>query len=80
MSKKISEQIHAKAKPFIDWLKTAEEEESDEEDDEFEVVITNRSEQAVLKEEAMKSVIETSQSVIPNPEPGIAVGSALSGG
>jgi len=53
VSKKTSEQIHAKAKPFIDWLKTAEEEESDD-DDEVEVVYTNRSEEAVLKEEALK--------------------------
>ncbi|XP_057315024.1 eukaryotic translation initiation factor 5-like [Hydractinia symbiolongicarpus] len=52
VKKSVSEQIHAKAKPFIDWLKTADE-ESDEED-EVEVVYTNRSEAAVLKEEAMK--------------------------
>lgn len=55
VAKDISEKIHAKAKPFIDWLKTAEEDSSDEdEDDEVEVVYTNRSEAAVLKEEAMK--------------------------
>jgi len=56
VAKDISEKIHAKAKPFIDWLKTAEEDSSDEDDDdEVEVVYTNRSEAAVLKEEAMKN-------------------------
>jgi len=54
VAKDISEKIHAKGKPFIDWLKTAEEDSSEEEDDEVEVVYTNRSEAAVLKEEAMK--------------------------
>lgn len=54
VKKDVAEQIHAKAKPFIDWLRTADE-ESDEDDDEgVEVVYTNRSEAAVLKEEAMK--------------------------
>jgi len=56
VAKDVSEKIHAKAKPFIDWLKTAEEDSSDEDDDdEVEVVYTNRSEAAVLKEEAMKN-------------------------
>lgn len=31
--KEIATNIHDKAKPFIDWLKQAEEEESDDEDD-----------------------------------------------
>lgn len=53
VNKKTSEQIHAKAKPFIDWLNTAEE-ESDDGDEDVEVVYTNRSEEAVLKEQAMK--------------------------
>lgn len=53
VKKDISEQIHAKAKPFIDWLRTADE-ESDEDEEEVEVVYTNRSEAAVLKEDAMK--------------------------
>ena len=52
VDKKTSEQIRAKAKPFLDWLKTADEEDSDEEG--LEVVYTNRTEEAVLKEEAMK--------------------------
>jgi len=54
VSKKTCEQIHAKAKPFLDWLKTADEEESDEDDEGVEVVYTERSEQAVLKEDAIK--------------------------
>jgi len=55
VKKDVAEQIHAKAKPFIDWLRTADE-ESDEDDDEgVEVVYTNRSEAAVLKEEARKN-------------------------
>jgi len=54
VKKDISEQIHAKAKPFIDWLRTADEESDEDDDEEVEVVYTNRSEAAVLKEEAMK--------------------------
>jgi len=52
VDKKTSEQIHSKAKPFLDWLKTADEEDSDDED--VEVVYTNRTEEAVLKEEEKK--------------------------
>jgi len=55
VAKDISEKIHIKAKPFIDWLKTADEESEEDDDDEVEVVYTNRSEAAVLKEEAMKN-------------------------
>jgi len=54
VSKEISEKIHAKAKPFIDWLKNADE-ESEESEDEVEVVYTNRTEEAVLREEAVKN-------------------------
>jgi translation initiation factor 5 len=54
VSKEISEKIHSKAKPFIDWLNTADEESEDDED-EVEVVYTTRSEAAVLREEAMKN-------------------------
>ena len=53
MDKKSSEQIHAKAKPFMDWLKTADEEDSDDEEG-LDIVYTNRTEEAVLKEEAKK--------------------------
>jgi len=55
VSKEISEKIHAKAKPFIDWLKTADEESEEDEDDDVEVVYTTRTEEAVLREEAMKN-------------------------
>lgn len=33
VTKEISEKIHEKAKPFIQWLKEADEESSEEEDD-----------------------------------------------
>lgn len=55
VSKDISEKIHVKAKPFIDWLKTADEESEEEDEDEVEVVYTTRTEEAVLREEAMKN-------------------------
>jgi len=55
VSKEISEKIHAKATPFIDWLKIADEESEESEDDEVEVVYTTRTEEAVLREEAMKN-------------------------
>jgi len=62
VKKEVSEKIHAKAKPFIDWLKTADEEsEEDDEDEGVEVVYTNRTEEAVLKEEAMKSKAAVTQ-------------------
>ena len=46
--------IHAKAQPFIDWLRTADEESEEDDEEEVEVVYTNRSEAAVLKEDAKK--------------------------
>lgn len=33
VSRDLSEEIHAKAQPFINWLKEAEEEESDSEEE-----------------------------------------------
>jgi len=54
VAKEVSEKIHSKGKPFIEWLKNADEEESSDDDEDVEVVYTNRSEAAVLKEEAMK--------------------------
>lgn len=51
VKKDMAEKIHAKAKPFIDWLKTADEEsDDDEEDDEVDVVYTYRTEEQVEKE------------------------------
>jgi len=54
VKKSVSESIHAKARPFIEWLENAEEESEDDDDDEVEVVYTNRSEAAILKEDAAK--------------------------
>lgn len=34
VEKSVSKEVRAKAKPFLDWLKTADEEESEEDDDE----------------------------------------------
>lgn len=44
VGKEVAEEIHAKAAPFLKWLKEAEEEESDEDDDEenIEVVYDDR--------------------------------------
>jgi len=60
VKKEISDKIHQKAKPFLDWLKEAEE-ESDEEDDDVEIVYTNRTEEAILKEEARKTAALTAE-------------------
>lgn len=38
VSKEIGQEIHAKAEPFLKWLKEAEEEESEEEESEEETV------------------------------------------
>ena len=50
VSKEVANTIHEKAKPFIDWLKTAEEESSEEEEDEVEVVYSTKP--APAQEEA----------------------------
>lgn len=63
VAKEVSEKIHAKGKPFIEWLKNAEEEEESSEDEEIEVVYTNRSEAALLKEEAMKEAMKNKPQV-----------------
>jgi len=63
VAKEISEKIHAKGKPFIDWLKSAEEEDSSDDDEEIEVVYTNRSEAAIIKEDAMKKAMENKPQV-----------------
>ena len=43
MKKEISQQIHEKAMPFVEWLRTAEEETSEEEEeDEVEVVYSEK--------------------------------------
>lgn len=55
VKKEISEKIHLKAKPFIDWLKIADEESDDDDDEGVEVVYTNRTEAALLREDALKN-------------------------
>lgn len=39
VSKDIGQEIHAKAEPFLKWLREAEEEESSEDDEEEEVEV-----------------------------------------
>ena len=49
VSKELSEKIHEKLKPFLTWLKEAEEEESDESDD-VELEFNERVQASGLKE------------------------------
>lgn len=54
VSRDLSEEIHAKAQPFINWLKEAEEEESDseeEDDDDLEIEYDDRAKTSPLKEQ-----------------------------
>ncbi|KAJ1524778.1 hypothetical protein ONE63_009654 [Megalurothrips usitatus] len=54
VSRDLSEEIHAKAQPFINWLKEAEEEESDseeDEDDDLEIEYDDRAKTSPLKEQ-----------------------------
>lgn len=54
VDKEMSNQIHEKVRPFVRWLKEAEEEESSEdEEDEVEVVYDNKAQQ--LKAEVAKA-------------------------
>jgi len=50
VSKELSEKIHEKLKPFLTWLKEAEEEESDESDDDVELEFNERVHTSSLKE------------------------------
>jgi translation initiation factor 5 len=50
VSKELSEQIHKKAEPFLNWLKEAEEESSDEDDDEVPVAFDDRAKISTIKE------------------------------
>jgi translation initiation factor 5 len=53
VSKEVAAQIHAKAEPFVQWLKEAEEEEStDGEDSEVEIEYSDRA-PVVLKKETV---------------------------
>lgn len=52
VSKELSEKIHEKAKPFINWLQEAEEEEStDDDDSEVEIEYNDRARVQPLKKE-----------------------------
>lgn len=55
VSRDLSEEIHNKAQPFINWLKEAEEEESEseeeEEDDDLEIEYDDRAKTSPLKEQ-----------------------------
>merc|ERR1719158_1432433 len=50
VSKDLSEKIHEKVKPFLTWLKEAEEEESDESDEEVELEFDERVHSSGIKE------------------------------
>merc|ERR1712018_524888 len=50
VSKELSEQIHKKAEPFLNWLKEAEEESSDDDDDEVELEFDDRAKISTIKE------------------------------
>lgn len=57
VSKEISEKIHEKAKPFIQWLQEAEEEESSSDDDsDVEIEYNDRARVEPLKKEQPKIV------------------------
>ena len=61
VSKALSEKIHEKVKPFITWLKEAEEEESDESDEDVELEFDERVHSSGIKEKVMKCYFQCSQ-------------------
>jgi len=54
VSRELSEQIQAKAKPFITWLKEAEEEESESEEDDLEIEYDEKARVVSLKDQEKK--------------------------
>ena len=54
VSKELSEKIHEKVKPFITWLKEAEEEESDESDEDVELEFDERVHASGIKEKVLR--------------------------
>merc|ERR1712088_561067 len=58
VSKALSEKIHEKVKPFITWLKEAEEEESDESDEEVELEFDERVHSSGIKEKKNRLKME----------------------
>jgi len=56
VSKELSEKIHEKLKPFLTWLKEAEEEESDESDEELQLEFDERVHSSGIKEKKEEPV------------------------
>merc|ERR1712150_346915 len=56
VSKELSKKIHEKVKPFITWLKEAEEEESDESDEELQLEFDERVHSSGIKEKKEEPV------------------------
>ena len=54
VSKDLSEKIHEKVKPFLTWLKEAEEEESDESDEDVELEFDERVHSSGIKEKVSR--------------------------
>merc|ERR1711936_926391 len=65
VSKELSEKIHEKVKPFITWLKEAEEEESDESDEDLELEFDERVHASGIKEKKEEPVKNGKDSVKP---------------
>lgn len=63
VKKDLAEQIHAKCKPFLEWLAEAEEEESEDEDD----MVFAANPEAVLAADAAKAA-EEAGATSPEPE------------
>ncbi len=51
VTKELSEQIHKKAEPFVNWLKEAEEESSEESEDEVELTFDEKAKVSTIKEQ-----------------------------
>lgn len=69
VTKEVSEKIHEKAKPFIQWLKEAEEEESSsEEDSDLEIEYDDRARVDQLKKETPKA--EAKKKVVDDDDDG----------
>merc|ERR1719412_3379572 len=70
VSKELSEKIHEKVKPFITWLKEAEEEESDESDEDVELEFDERVHSSGIKEKKEEPIKngkdESKQAEVPN--------------
>lgn len=56
VSKELSEKIHEKAKPFIQWLREADEESSEEDDSDLEIEYNDRAPVEKLRAEKIAPV------------------------